>query len=298
MAIRLGYICQNTQLNRKCNRTMIRKNFTLQRAQELALLNIADLPPILKWNAEHNIHVFRISSDLFPHFTDNELPDVQSGAYNMDFARDALREVGALARSLGQRLSMHPGQYNQVASPREEVWQATVRDLSYHAEILDSMEMGKECVICVHGGGEYNDLASTKKRWIERFHSLPEPVRRRLAIENCEHIYSVADCLEIAEACGIPLIFDCHHYECYNQLKPDRALCIDQYMARVVDTWKHYGTPLFHISEQAPDKRIGAHSEYVQKLPAYYVSFPETYGNLDVEVEAGAKEMSVLVLTS
>lgn len=297
--IQLGYICQNKTLNRKCNRTMIRKNFTLAAAQEKALANIADLIPIFEWNAANGIHVFRITSDLFPHYTDVELKEVRTEAYNMDFARDALQRAGEAARKYNQRLSLHPGQYNQVASPREEVWGMTVIDLSYHAQILDEMGIGAEGVICVHGGGVYGDLPTTKKRWIERFHQLPEPVKRRLAIENCERCYSVVDCLEIAEACNIPLIFDCHHYECYNQIYPDKRIDIAEYMPRVVETWRKRGvTPLFHISEQEVGSRIGTHSDFVEALPPYYLSFPSTFGNLDIEVEAGAKEESVLHLRS
>ena len=276
---------------------MIRKNFTLKLAQQLALENIADLDHIFKWNAEHDIFVFRISSDLFPHFTDVALDEVKNGTYNMDFAREALLHAGEMARRYNQRISMHPGQYNQVGTPNEPVWEATIRDLTYHADLLDAMGLGNESVICVHGGGVFNDLEKTKKRWIERFHQLPEQVRRRLAIENCERHYSVIDCLDIAEACHIPLIFDCHHFECYNLLYADKVIDIDTYMPRVVNTWKQRGViPLFHISEQEPNTRVGTHSDYVKALPVYYQTFMETFGDLDVEVEAGAKEFSVFLL--
>ena len=276
---------------------MMRKNFNLNTAQEKALANIADLLPIFEWNAANGIHVFRLTSDLFPHYTDVELKEVRTEEYNMEFARDALQHAGEAARKFKQRLSLHPGQYNQVASPREEVWEMTVIDLTYHAQILDEMGMGNESVICVHGGGVYGDIATTKQRWIERFHQLPDPVKRRLAIENCERCYSVVDCLEIAEACSIPLIFDCHHYECYNQIYPDKRIDIAEYMPRVVKTWKNI-TPLFHISEQEVGSRIGTHSEFVENLPPYYLSFPSTFGDLDIEVEAGAKEESVMHLRS
>lgn len=290
--IQLGYICQNKTLNRKCNRTCIRKNFTLEKAQSLALTNIADLFHIFEWNAQNNIHVFRITSDLFPHFSDIALPEVANGDYNIEFAREALQQAGDVAKIFEQRISMHPGQFNQVASPREEVWEATVRDLSYHAAVLDAMELGPEAVICVHGGGVYNDLEGTKRRWIERFGKLPEPVKRRLAIENCERCYSVIDCLDIAEACNIPLIFDCHHYECYNQIYEDKQIDIAEYMPRVLATWSRRGVrPLFHISEQAPNERVGTHSEYVETLPDYYKGL-----DIDLEVEAGAKEDSVFHL--
>lgn len=297
MSIQLGYVCRNETLQLKCNRSMIRRNFTLALAQSYALQNIAELHKIFEWNDKHNIRVFRLTSDLFPHFTDNGVNEVKTGEYNLDFARQALREAGECAKKYGQRLSMHPGQYNQIASPSQDVWEATVRDLKYHADVMDAMGLGQESVICIHGGGVYNDIETTKKRWIERFFQLPENVKARIAIENCERCYSVVDCLELAEACVIPLIFDCHHYECYNLLKPTKACNIDEYMPRVVKTWHiRELTPLFHISEQAPNERIGTHSEYVQKLPPYYLAFPQQFGNLDIEVEAGAKDKSVLKL--
>lgn len=292
----LGYVCQNGTLGLKCNRSMIRKNFTLQRAQTLALQNIGDLLPIFEWNASNGIRVFRISSDLFPHFTDIAIEEVQNGSYNLNFARELLKNVGDAARKYGQRVGMHPGQYNQLATPREDVWQATVRDLTYQADVLDAMGMGDDARLCVHGGGVYGDLVKTKQTWIERFHKLPEQVRRRLAIENCERCYSVLDVLEIAESCGIPVIFDCHHFECFNQLYPDRKIEMSSaLMERVVATWRDL-TPLFHVSQQAIGERVGTHSEYVNALPPYYLDARLFPHGLDVEVEAGGKELSVFHL--
>ena len=98
------------------------------------------------------------------------------------------------------------------------------------------------------------------------------------------------------------MIFDCHHYECYNlvssKLSPEKPVInIEDYMDRIVQTWKNRGIrPLFHISEQRKDSRIGAHSDFIEKFPEYYLSFPEKYGDLDIEIEAKLKEQAILRL--
>jgi UV DNA damage endonuclease len=295
--IRLGLCCINTQLREKnifCSRTIIRKNFTVKKAKELALKNIEDIGKMAKWNHENNIHVFRLSSDIFPHFTDDE-----TESYTIDFALEALKNAGDLCKKYGQRITMHPGQYNQVGAKDKKVFLNTIKDLQMHADILDAMDMDKNSVLCVHGGGVYGNKKDTIDRWIKQFKDLPENVKNRLAIENCERCYSIIDCLQIAEACNIPLIFDCHHYECYNILSEDQKDSIDiyDYMDRIVDTWNRRNIqPLFHISEQRQGARIGTHSDFIEKLPDYYLSFPERYGNLDIEIEAKLKEQAIFKL--
>ena len=71
--IQLGLCCINTELRKDnifCSRTMNRKNFTVKKAKEIALQNINDIAKMCKWNYENNIFVLRLSSDMFPHFTD------------------------------------------------------------------------------------------------------------------------------------------------------------------------------------------------------------------------------------
>ena len=82
--ILLGLCCINNTIRGKgvkgvfCSRSMIQKNFTVQKAQQYALQNIADITKLAKWNFEHNIFHLRLSSDILPHYT------------NSCFARDAL----------------------------------------------------------------------------------------------------------------------------------------------------------------------------------------------------------------
>jgi UV DNA damage repair endonuclease len=90
---------------------------------------------------------------------------------------------------------MHPGQYNQIGTKSKSVFDATVDDLTYHANILDYMELDNNSIICIHGGGVYNDKENTIRRWVEKFDDLPRNVKNRIAIENCELSYNIEDCL-------------------------------------------------------------------------------------------------------
>ena len=60
-------------------------------------------------------------------------------------------------------------------NPQNECLYAnTQRSLDYHATVLDLMGMGKDSVMVIHGGGVYGDKPATIKRWIQRYHELPE----------------------------------------------------------------------------------------------------------------------------
>ena len=63
--VRLGYACVNTQLPSSA-RTARVANATPERLRELIAANLDALEAILRWNAEHDIAVFRLTSNLIP----------------------------------------------------------------------------------------------------------------------------------------------------------------------------------------------------------------------------------------
>lgn len=298
--IHLGLCCINNSLrgtNKKneifCSRTITRDRYTRTKAHELAVKNLTDLKTLLIWNSENNIHHFRISSDLFPRITDKLIPE--KDRLNVIEYKSMLEDIGDVIRYTGQRVTMHPGQYNQVGAPNRDVFQSTVLDLGIHADILDYMGCDYNSIITVHGGGTYKNKEETKQRWCVNFSFLPNNVKSRLTIENCETQYNIIDCLDIATICGIPIIFDCHHYTCYNkQHKTD--IDIDTYMPYILATWKER-RPVFHISEQKIGARLGSHSDYIEEIPEYLLQIPKRYGvGFDLEVEAKAKEAAIFKL--
>ena len=296
--VRLGLVCINNTLREQgvyCNRTCIRRTYSVEKAKQLATANLEDLFKVLQWNQAHNIRHYRLSSDMFPHFTDDA---IERYDYTLDM-KVALRMAGGFAKAHNHRITMHPGQYNVVGTPNKAAFERTVDDLTHHAYILDMMGIGPEGILCVHGGGVYGDKEAATRRWIEQFDDLPSSVKRRIAIENCEHSYNVEDCLTIAEACKIPVIYDTHHHKCWCQThsiedSPDMTEC----MPRILETWDHHGcSPLFHISDQAEGKQLGAHHDYVSEIPQELLSIPAEYDrNVDIEVEAKAKEAAIFRL--
>ena len=307
--LQLGLCCINTELRKQkptifCNRTC--RLATAQKKgdeyiRELSLKNLNDIMHILEWNKKNNIKSYRLSSDIFPHLNNPKYgSEFEYGTrYSLKFAEDMLKKIGKKAYEYNIRLSFHPGQYNQIASPTENVFKNTVRDLSCHSRVLDIIEdeldlKENKGIICIHGGGVYNDKEKTIKRWLERFKMLPKFVQDRICIENCEKCYSSEDCLRISHSLNIPHIFDTHHYNCYSLLhKNETQESADSLMPKVLNTWKKRGLkPYFHISEQGSGK-IGHHSDYVETIPDYLLNIKI---HITIDIEAKAKEQAILKL--
>ncbi len=296
--IQLGLCCMNTQLRGLkvpiyCSRRIIVRIIDEKGIDELKrriLLNLDDLYKMLVWNEENGIRVFRLSSELFQHKTNPRVPD-----YTYDFALNHLQKIGDFAREKGHRLTFHPGQFNVLSSPSEKAYRQTLEDLEYHADVLDLMKMSKDSVMVIHGGGVYGDKEKTVEKWIERYKLLPDKIQNRLVLENCEKSYSIKDCLKIHYKCGVPIVFDTHHFECYKKLHPnEKFMEAVEYIEFILDTWKEKGIkPKFHVSEQGSGK-IGHHSDYIDILPQYLLEIPEKYGvEIDIMIEAKMKELSI-----
>ena len=200
----LGLCCLNTELrnppkkdgkrqepifaSRTC-RIATMKEKGIEYLKELCMQNLEDLKKMLKWNKEHGIHVFRLSSEMFPHMSNPEmfLFDEENGReyFKMEWAKSKLQEIGVLAKSLGIRLTFHPGQFNQVGAKDEKVFIKTKVDLDWQARVLEMLGTDNP-VMVVHGGGTYGNKAETIKRWEKNYHRLPDVVKRFLVLENCE----------------------------------------------------------------------------------------------------------------
>lgn len=299
--IQLGLCCINTELRAEkppvfCSRKMIIRTIKekgLDVLKEKILQNLSDAITMIRWNEENGIRVLRLSSELFPHKSNQQIED-----YSFDFAHDLLKKVGDEAKKYNHRITFHPGQYNVVGTPTQAAFQQTIRDLSYHATVLDLMGMGVDSVMVVHGGGIYNDKQATIQRWCEQYMLLPDNVRNRLVLENCEKCYSIEDCLYISSQVNIPVVFDTHHYDCYNKLHPDNQMQPpENYMAAILESWTRRGIkPKFHISEQGSGK-IGHHSDFIEVVPDYLLEIPEKYGiEIDIMIEAKMKEQAIFQL--
>jgi len=297
--IQLGLCCMNTTLKEQkppiySSRRMAVKTILSKGIDELKrriILNLQGLKQMLEWNEQNGIKVFRISSEIFPHKTNPAIP-----AYNFDFAKELLKEVGDYAKQHNHRLTIHPGQYNVIGTPTEKTFQQTLLNLDYQAEMLDLMGLDHHSVMVIHGGGVYGDKGGTIKRWCENFYRLPKRVQKRLVIENCEKSYSVEDCLRISDMVNIPVVFDTHHYDCYVLLHKEHALQpATYYLPAILASWKKRNIkPKFHVSEQCCGGRTGKHSDYIDNIPTYLLTIPNKFNvHIDIMIEAKKKELSI-----
>lgn len=305
MIPRLGYACINVALQSGqkkdriiVNNTCIAKTFRekgIDYAIQLARKNLDSVLKILAWNEQHGIRLYRMSSDMFPHITNPEFIRDDKYVYSLDNFDDQFKKIGNYAKKYKHRLTFHPGQYNQIGSPNEQVFEKTVRDLSLHADVLDKIGCDLNSIIVVHGGGTYQNKEKTIARWIERFYQLPTNVQNRLVIENCERQYSYKDVLHIAGRINRPVIFDTHHYQCWSNIYGEQEHPAT-FMEDILKTWTDHGLiPKIHISEQAPNKKIGAHSDIVEEIPDYILSLLDKH-QIDIMIEAKHKEQAVLYL--
>ena len=296
--VQLGLCCMNTTLKKQkppvyASRRIIVKTIEKLGIEELKrriLANLEDLLQMLEWNEQNGIRVFRLSSEMFQHKTNPKVQD-----YDFDFAIDHLKRISDLAKKYGHRLTFHPGQFNNLGTPHSKTLKMTIADLDYHATVLDLMELNQNSVMVIHGGGVYGDKPGTIERWVQNYKELPEKIRNRLVLENCEKCYSIEDCLKIHDKCGVPIVLDTHHFECYKKLHPDEEFKDPSYyIPMILETWsKKNIKPKFHVSEQGSGK-IGHHSDYIDILPDYLLEIPEKYGtNIDIMIEAKMKELSI-----
>ena len=296
--MKLGYACINMGFSNRpkskritTNRGMIKRTF-LQKgipyASELALANCKDLVKILQWNEENDIKFYRMSSNIFPWASEYKLEQLP------DYAEicKVLKEAGAFATEVGQRLTFHPGPFNKLAAKDERIVQNTVKDLEHHSEIFDLMGFDPSYYnkINIHIGAAYEDKRETAYRFCRNFDRLSDNLKRRLTIENddkaslfnTEELYKYMF-LDI----GSPIVFDFHHHA----LHPG-SIRLDEALDYAMESWNDV-TPVCHLSESRRDEQQNdclpqAHSDYV------YQPIDTCGHEFDLMIEAKAKELALL----
>lgn len=211
-------------------------------------VSLTYLDEIFDYLVKHDIRMYRMSSDLAPYATHPDMPQFHSMV--KDSAAD-LAAIGKKARSLDLRLSFHPSQFIVLNSPDPSLIGKSVADLVSQAEMLDLMELGPEAVLVVHVGGVYDDKLAARQRWIDTWPTLPEPVRRRLVLENDDLRFSCADVLHIHEHTGVRLIFDHQHFWCLNP----EMLDLRETVSKMLASWPSHVRPKIHFSSPRTELR-------------------------------------------
>lgn len=271
------------------NRGMIKKTFEskgLSYVGDLVEKNINDFRTILQWNLDNGIHVYRMSSDMFPCMGFYKFQDLP----NYERILRALLRIGNFAKSHDIRLSFHPSHFCILSSERDEVVTNTIDELNKHAEIMDMMGLDQTDYypINIHIGTTKPSLEIAMEKFCDNFHRLSDSCKSRLTVENDDspNQYSVKMLYDnVHTKIGIPIVFDQHHF---NYGPQDQTM--EEALKMAASTWKT--RPLTHMSSS---KKIEDESSVVTAHADMIYERIEDFGlQFDIEIEAKAKDIAVL----
>ncbi len=282
--MRIGYPCSNLTLRESAARTFRLASYSEARLVEIVDANLDALQRYLEWNAEHGIGFFRISSGTIPFASHPVMTFDWQAHYAERFAG-----IGRSIAAHNMRINVHPGQYTLLNSIREDVVEASIAELAYHAALLDGLGLDHTHKIQIHTGGVYGDKPAATQRFVATYGRLSEPIRRRLVIENDERQFNLADTLSIHAETGVPVLFDVFHHRIFNE-----GETLAEALDAVIPTWQGHGPAMVDYSSQNPDKQAGAHTASID-LDDFGPVLDELVGrDVDLMLEIKDKELSAL----
>jgi UV DNA damage endonuclease len=214
-----------------------------QRLWEIMEHNIQSYYNLIKYvgSLPNELRMVRLGSDVLPVYTE---PTWCYFWRKDDVRRYCEREfgrVGALARGLDVRLSMHPGQFTVLASDNDDIVNRSIEEFEYHVDCIRWMGYGVKfqdfkCNVHISGRKGPAGIKSALKR-------LSPEARNCITIENDENSWGLEASLELAD--DLALVLDLHHFwvreGTYIQPTDDR-------FKRVVDSWRGERRPAIHYS--------------------------------------------------
>jgi len=283
--MRIGYPCINTMIGCKSGRTFRLKSYSEERLIETVKSNLYCLSNILKFNLRHNLLFFRITSDLVP-FASHPICTFNWQEY---FAED-FKAIGDFVKSHEMRISMHPDPFTVINSLDKRVFENSLRELVYHAQVLDLMELNTSAKIQIHVGGVYGNKEKSIKRFVKRLEKLDKIIKRRLVIENDERRYNLKDCFKISAQTEVPILFDVFHHGINNSGETTKEA-----FELFTKTWKEKdGLPMVDYSSQQTGNRKAKHAETINKEKFRKFLEDTKPFDFDTMLEIKDKEISAL----
>jgi UV DNA damage endonuclease len=211
---------------------------------------------------------------------------------------------------------MHPDQFVVLNSPDKKIVQNSIRELKYHCKLLDTMRLDKTAKVQIHIGGVYGNKSQAIDRFIKTYNNdkrlMDHSIKKRLVIENDDHLYNLNDCLYINQQTGIPIVFDTFHHECFgsdnNKEKATIAgkMSLRDPLLKARSTWKDNkdGLPIVDYSSQdtrgnssskaAILARKGKHTITIDHMPFKNFIKQTECLDFDIMLEIKDKEKSAL----
>ena len=283
--MKIGYPCINRSIGCTANSTFRLANYSESNLIEKVTNNLDCLGKIIRYNLDNNLLFFRISSDLIP-FASHPIC-----TFNwQEYFKERFQEIGDFILENDIRISMHPDQFVLINSNNESIVAKSILDLKWHCEVMDLMGFDETAKVQIHVGGVYGDKNSAIERFVDNYKKLPNFIKKRLAIENDDRLYSIKECLLVSKKTDVPVIFDSFHHGCLsNGETMKEAIKLSQ------KTWeKQDGILMTDYSSQAPNGRFGKHATSidVENFREYLKETREH--DFDIMLEIKDKEKSAL----
>jgi len=283
--MKIGYPCINLTIGCKGDRTFRLKSYSEQRLIETVTNNINCLAAMLTFNVEHDLLFFRVTSDLVP-FASHRVCQFDWHTY----FKDQLTAIGSFIKSHNIRISMHPGQYTVLNSQDNEIFARSIKELEYHADVLDALGLDASAKIQLHVGGVYRDKRKSVQQFIDRYRNLNKRIKQRLVIENDDRSYTADDCIRIYEETGVPVLFDVFHHELNHSHSS-----ITDVLATITKTWQAQdGIPMVDYSYHHPGGLRVSHAKSIDSADfERFLTITQPY-DFDIMLEIKDKETSAL----
>ncbi len=282
--MRIGYPGRNLTLDLPAPPRLRPETYTPERFTQAVAANLDAIAATLRWNLARGILYWRLNPYTIPLAT--------HPVVNVDWAAlfgTQMGEIGAFLRQHGMRLTVHPGQYIRLTSPDPDVVRRSVAELAHHAALFDRMGLDGTHKVQIHTGVPGDDKFAAIDRFVTAWDALPDAVRARLAIENDERLFSLADNLAIHARTGIPLVFDTFHHSLFNA-----GESLDEALDLVAPTWLGHGPAMIDYSIQDPAKPPGAHAASIDAADLARTLPHLRRHDVDIMLEIKDKESSAL----
>ena len=218
-----------------------------QRLWDLMVHNIKAFENLIEYvgGLPNELRMVRLGSDVLPVYTEPtwsyfwRKPDVRQ------YCEKHFAHVGAKARELNVRLSMHPGQFTVLASDNPDIVNRSIEEFEYHVDVARWMGYGRQFQdfkINVHIAGRQGPAGI-----INVLPRLSEEARKTITIENDEMSWGIDASLELAE--HVALVLDIHHHWVNSG---EYIYPTDDRFTRIVDSWRGV-RPVIHYSVSRED---------------------------------------------
>lgn len=286
MKIRLGYACITNCLDSTSSSPYTYGEYLkygdMEKLDRVIVSNLKSLEEIIYYNIKNNIHFYRMSSKIIPLATKSDVKFDYINKYKSYYDK-----IGKMISDYDMRVDFHPDQFCVLNSVKSDVVSASIDILKYHYSLLETLGI-KNKILVLHVGSNSFGKDNSIRRFINNFNKLPNYLKKCIAIENDDKVFSVSDVLEISKNTGVPVILDYHHNLCNKS---------DFSFEDIFNSFNNRKVKM-HFSSSKNKKDFRSHNDYINGDDFIdFIKILKKYDrDVDIMIEAKCKDDSLFRL--